>query len=144
MRKIQIHIIDTEARTIEEAVDIIWKKRINRLRSSRARKSGSSKKPLTLAQEFGGAKGRSRFQKMRGEISLALGETSKVDSRMVSKPKTPHPYKDLSLEQQRNKCREMYDSGNGFWGWGSVAHRRLAKLFSVPLEQIVAWLENEA
>ena len=133
-----IHAFDTEVRTLEQACDLIAARQ-------RAIKSGAGvAKAATepsLRAELAKAASRARLQKMHGKISLAGGVTNNRDPRMPRKrPNSPHPYADLSLDQQRAKVREM--SHGGFWGLGPPMHRRLAKLFQVPVGQIIAWLED--
>ena len=117
-----VHVLDTECRTLEQAVDIIAAR-------ATARRVGDALRgrKQTLGQIFG--------------LSRGLAN-SRVSRKKSARPKLPHPLKDLSDEQKRAKVLEMYDGGEGHWGWGIVAYRRLARAFGVPVGQIIAWVEE--
>ena len=57
-----------------------------------------------------------------------------------NKPKTPHPFHDLTDEEKRDKMRAMFETG--LWGIRTCAANRLAKKFAVPVGQAVVWLED--
>jgi hypothetical protein len=134
------HTFDTEARSLEHAVDII----AERQRHARIAEKMKKNKP-TLGQELGLAKGRSRQALLRGKISLAgtvnPRKREKFDNLVnKTKSKAAHPYRDLPEDQKPIKVREMYHSD--MWGWGVVAYRRLAKLFNIPTGQVAVWIEG--
>jgi hypothetical protein len=127
-----VHAFDTEARTIEQAVDII------RWQQIKKRQADTLKgKKRSLRQEFALAKFVALSKKNAGKISLAGGMTSTIKRPNSPKPKTPHPFLDLPDDKKQQKCREMYDSG--CWGIGVPAFRRLAKVFKVTVGQVLEW-----
>src|SRR5258708_7482616 len=120
-----VHAIDTEARTLEQAVNLLAEQQ-GHARSGRTNKGG----PKKLRQLFCYARSRADLLKMHGKISLAGGGTNPKNPKLDrTKPKGPHPFRDLTPEQQRAKAREMYYGGH--WGIGVPAYRRIAFVFAV-------------
>jgi len=133
-----VHAFDTEARSLEEACEIIHRQQINARRSETLK---NKKKKLSLGQELGLAKGQARARKDRGEISLApvAGISHSRNTRKKSE-KLPHPFFDLTPDEKRIKAQKMF--ATGLWGLGLYGCRALAKRFRVPLGTMVQWLEN--
>jgi len=127
-----VHCIDTEARSLDEALRILEKKR----RATKAAETQLARQAL-----YGKTKGN-----IRGELALALHKTRETLGQVRNprkREKLPHPLKDLSPEAKRAKVREMYDRGHGYWGRGSRAYERLAKAFGVTKGQIVDWIFDD-
>jgi hypothetical protein len=120
-----IHVVDTEARTLDEALEILEHRR-QQAKSLATRRANA--KPRTIKQELATALLVTRHK--LGQIPYRTAET------------LPHPFKDLPPREQAAKVREMYDDGHGYWGTDRVAFRRLAKAFGVTYGQIVTWIEN--
>jgi hypothetical protein len=122
------HCFDTQARSLEQAVDII---------RSYQKKDKLKKRPYkpTLKQEIGLANGAARLKK----ISLAGTSYQRNLFKNREKPK-PHPLKDLPMEEKKQKLTEMYMTGH--WGAGSYAYRKLARAFSLPVGQVAVWLDG--
>lgn len=133
-----VHAFDTEARSLEEACEIIYRNQVN---ARRSKTNKNRKKKLTLGQELGLAKGQAKALKDRGRISLApvAGISHSRNTRKKSE-KLPHPFFDLTPDQKRIKAQEMFASG--LWGLGLYGCRALAKRFAVPVGLMVQWLEN--
>ena len=130
-----IHAFDTEARTLEQACDIIE-------RQQNGEKSGATRKgkPKSLRFELSVANARAMMLKRRGKISLA-GGFNKCDPKFYSpRQKPPHPFLDLTIEQKRIKAREM--AASGCWGIAPVLYRRLAQVFEVTAGQIKVWVSD--
>jgi hypothetical protein len=135
-----IHVITTEAQTLDQAIAIIK----NRKRVEK-QKASSNDKPPTLEQELA----RAKFVSANKSISLSGGVTIKgkgtihLEKRHAesAKHKRPHPFKDLPDDEKRLKAREMFSSGH--WGRGAPAGRRLAITFGVPRETMAEWLKIE-
>ena len=125
-----IHAFDTEARSLEQACDLI-SERIRGAKIQRARKGSKQ----TLRQEFSSAKLHAMNLKRFGKITLAGGSNNPQIKRKI---KTPHPFKDLSDDKKCIRARELYESGS--WGIGSSACKRLALAFGVTVGQISEWV----
>ena len=108
-----IHAFDTEARTLEQACDIIE-------RQHNGEKSGATRK---------------------GKPKSLAGGFNKCDPKFYSpRQKPPHPFLDLTIEQKRIKAREM--AASGCWGIAPVLYRRLAQVFEVTAGQIKVWVSD--
>jgi len=118
-----IHLIETEASTLEHALEIIELAQANARRVQSIRKNYVYKP--TLTQIFGQAKG----------LATSL-ESRKRKHRVV----LPHPYRDLPESEKPIKAKEMYQSG--MWGINRPACRRLAKLFGVDVNVIEGWVNR--
>lgn len=134
-----IHVCDTEARTLEEACDIIAGRQLAAKRSA----NYDRQKPRTLRQQFSDAAGRSRLLKYRGEISLAPVGGISHNTPISFLPKDvrrEHPLRGLSRAQKRDRARVLYASG--LWGWKDRGYRTLARAFDVPFLTMVIWLRG--
>lgn len=119
-----VHAIDTEVRTLNQAIHIIEKHQ-RKARGAKTRRENMQEKGTSLKQEFGKAKSRNFLKAWH--------------KKRKPKPKLPHPFRDLHPNEKALKVREMYDHGRGHWGYGEVAFRRLAVAFGVPIGVIAIW-----
>ena len=131
-----IHAIDTEVRDFDVALIAIGQaqRRQRAWATRRAKAEAAGKPPVTLKQELA-------FADYRTRVKLGLAEGPHRGNRRLN---LPHPLKDLEPEAKAVKVREMYDHGAGYWGFGPVAFRRLARAFRVPVGQIIDWLRGDA
>jgi hypothetical protein len=112
-RVVGVHVIDTQARTFDDALAIIAARQ-EHARAVAARAAA----PLSRAAMFARAAGRARLQKLRGEISLAPVYGSPSHNRSSVPPrraKTAHPFAALRAAQGASKralVRAMYATGN--------------------------------
>ena len=128
-----LHVINTAARSLDQAIDKIFATNSGN-RSASLRKARGP----TLRQEFAMAKSRARFQKLHGQISLPGGIKNTPEAKFVKKKRSlvPHPFRGFDDAQKSKKIAEMISSG--CWGVGPSMYRRLAKLFDVPIGAIAA------
>jgi len=129
-RRVKIHVIDTEASDFDAVLTALERRRQAvkawKTRRANAEAAGNSA-ALTLKQELAFAEHRTRVK---------LGLVERRQTRLI----LPHPFKDLSPEDKATRVREMYDHGVGHWGIGPIAFRRLARVFGVPVGQIIEWV----
>ena len=131
-----LHCVDTEVRSLDQAIDKIFAMNSGN-RSATLRKEHGP----TLRQEFAMAKGRAVFQKRHGQISLPGGIKNAPEIKFINKRSaTPHPFRDLDDAQKSRKIAELIDSKA--WGVGPAMYRRLAKLFDVPVGMIATIAQN--
>ena len=130
-----LHCVDTEVRSLDQALD-----RIAVIKSGKKNAAIWKARGATLRQQIAGAKGRAQFLKRHGKISLPGGIKNAPDAMFVKKRQTKHPFRDLDDAEKSRKIAEMIDSR--CWGIGHTMYRRLAKLFDVPIGTIAAIAEN--
>ena len=134
--RLGLHCIDTVVRSLDQALD-----KIAAAKSGKRNAAIFKTRGPTLRQEFAQAKGRAVFQKRHGQISLPGGIKNAPEAKFIKKKsQTPHPFRDLDDAQKALKIAEMVDSGA--WGVGPAMHRRLAKLFDVPIVAIAFIAKN--
>jgi hypothetical protein len=134
-----IHAFDTEARSLEQAVDILANRIVHK-QAAETRKANANK-PKSLRRQFFEANRRAQFLRWRGKISLSTGTSRDIATEAREKnrrPKPKHPFQDLPEDQKPAKAREMYASKA--WGINDTAGRRLAKIFGVSYEVMSDWL----
>jgi len=106
------HIVDTEVREFDEALDII------KARQKYANKKSTS----TLKQQLSRANLHARLQKQFGKVSLAGGQHSVPSHPLVNRPPSkPDQFKTLPLEEKYEKIKEFYATGN--FKPGELAYR---------------------
>jgi len=110
----------TEAQTLEDAVDILLDRKKTKRRSEK-----QTKKHHDVSIRF-------------RQAASARMRTYQLERR--NKPKTPHPFHDLTDEEKRLKMRAMFETG--LWGLRLYATRKLADKFRVTVGQATLWLEN--
>ena len=111
----------TEAQTLEDAVGIL----LDRQKTERRREAQSKATHHNVSIRF-------------RQAASARMRAHQLERR--NKPKTPHPFRDLTDEGKRLKMRAMFETG--MWGIRTCAAERLAKKFAVPVGQAVLWLED--
>ena len=109
-----------EAQTREDAVDIL----LNRQKAKR-RSEKQTKKHHDVS--------------IRAR-QAASARMSAYQLERRNKPKTPHPFHDLTDEEKRLKMRAMFETG--LWGLRLYATRKLADKFRVTVGQATLWLED--
>lgn len=119
-RRPGIHVFDTEARTLDEALDIIESSQ-RTAKGIETRRQNA--KPESIRQQASRALLHTRIK--LGQIRVGRSGSS-----------DPHPFRDLTPEVQITRMKELYDNGRGPWGFGPVAYRRLARMFDLPIEQV--------
>ena len=102
----RIHVIDTEVREFDEALDIIAAHQ-GRLKGA---KTFKDRQP-SLRSQLATAKARASLLKRHGKISLALGHHSTKTIHPPNRSKPVDPFKSLSLEEKHKKIREWYAAG---------------------------------
>lgn len=135
-----VHAFDTEARTLEQACDMI-------AAQQRAAQQGKTRRetPLSLKQQYAAATGRAVLLKMHGKISLApvCGTPGHSKKTTPSARKIPPPMLHMmSRADKRAKARLMFSTGQ--WGIGDHARQELAKAFGVTFFDMYVWLRDMA
>ncbi len=127
------HVINTEVRSLEDALEVI------QLQSREAKRHvvRTAQSP-TLRQELAYAKSRSRFLKAHGKISLApVGGIDHSTTTLVAPPapRRPDPFKGWPEDRQRTQAIEWYAEGRGAWKPQEIAIR-----LGVPVRLVKNWL----
>jgi hypothetical protein len=131
----RIHVVDTEAQTLDDALELI------RLAQARRHRREAHLGKKSRAQEMAWARGRAHFQKYRGQISLGGSAGHNTSGRPPAREKKPDPFKSLPDHEKRDRARKMYQSKD--WGGGVTAGRRLARCFGVSNATMGDWLGME-
>jgi hypothetical protein len=131
----RVHVVDTEAQTLDDALELI---RLAQARRHRRQAHLGKKSP---AQEMAWARGRAHFQKYRGQISLGGSAGHNRSGRPPAREKKPDPFKSLPEDEKHLRAISMYQSKD--WGEGVTAGRRLARCLGVPIEKMGVWLGME-
>ena len=101
-----VHVVDTEARDFDEALDIFEARAL-----VARRKTGKGHKP-SLKEELSRAQSRARLLKAHGKISLAGGQHSARTREAPNPPKKPDPFRTLPIEEKVRLIKEWWATGN--------------------------------
>jgi hypothetical protein len=102
-----IHLVRTEAETLDEALEIV-KGRQYRAKLSASATKARKQRPQSLHEQL-----------VRHNNGMAFAERRKKQAAQIRSAKPPHPFADLPDAEKRGKMREMYESG--LWGTGPTA-----------------------